>query len=364
MAAATSTEEFVHLLSHTDGVLVEVVHFPSGDVRGYKVALDDDTNAGREPIWFSGSTLAPDLSLPKIHERLDRHRPRSRRPAEGGHAPQPLAPGHRRHRTHPPPPRPGRRRSRPGPPRRLRRSPRRPPPHRAPAPSVSNSEQAATAFERATRSRIQADHHHARALRGAVRAMLREPAPKDGAALAMFLDAALLVVIAAARWHQLRHHDQQVAAAHQTLLHLQAAYDQSAPALLTTIAQRKPPASTVERYAQHICAAIPAHAQRILDDPAWPALAASLAQAENTGHEPTALLAQATASRGLEDARSPAQVLTWRIQRRAHRPVPSTQALAALARSTRTVPAAAPAPPPPTLSAAPHSPAVHPGRHR
>lgn len=89
---------------------------------------------------------------------------------------------------------------------------------------------AATVFERATRSRFQAEHRHALALRGAVRAMLREPAPTDGAVLAMFLDAAILVVIAAARWHELRHHDQQVAAAHQTLLHLRAAYDQAAAA--------------------------------------------------------------------------------------------------------------------------------------
>ncbi|MFE0351474.1 hypothetical protein [Streptomyces griseoluteus] len=46
-------------------------------------------------------------------------------------------------------------------------------------------------------------------MRSAVRAMLRETAPRGGAALAMFLDAAILVVIAATRWHQLRHHDQQ-----------------------------------------------------------------------------------------------------------------------------------------------------------
>ena len=33
-AAATNTEEFIRLLQHTDGVLIDVKHFPSGDVRG------------------------------------------------------------------------------------------------------------------------------------------------------------------------------------------------------------------------------------------------------------------------------------------------------------------------------------------
>lgn len=64
VAAATTTEEFISLLQHTDGVLVDVKHFPSGDVRGYTVALQGDTNGKQEPIWYSGSKLAPDLSLP------------------------------------------------------------------------------------------------------------------------------------------------------------------------------------------------------------------------------------------------------------------------------------------------------------
>lgn len=71
VAVATSTEEFIRLLEHTDGVLVDVKHFPSGDVRGYTVALAGDTNGKQEPIWFSGSELSPDLSLPKIRKRLD-----------------------------------------------------------------------------------------------------------------------------------------------------------------------------------------------------------------------------------------------------------------------------------------------------
>jgi hypothetical protein len=46
-----------------------------------------------------------------------------------------------------------------------------------------------------------------------------EPAPSDGTALATLLDAAILVTIAATRWHQFRCHAQQA------LLHLRAAFD-------------------------------------------------------------------------------------------------------------------------------------------
>ncbi|MEU9379705.1 mobilization protein [Streptomyces sp. NPDC048279] len=328
VAAASTIEEFVDLLSRIDGVLVEIVHFPSGDVRGYKVAVADDAQS---PIWYSGSKLAPDLSLPKIQERL------------ASMGPQPTVQSGRR---------------RPNPWHQATAAAERIP-HHFDQPDDEASQghlaafgealdalplvtpqavrhqlrEAATAFERATRSRIRADHHHARALRGAVRAMLREPAPKDGAALAMFLDAAILVVIAAARWHQLRHHDQQVAAAHQALVQLQAAYDLAA-APLTALAQRRPPQQTVDRHIRHLRQAVPDHAEQVVEDPAFGALTASLAEAEAAGHDPEQLLQQAANQRALEDAGSPARVLAWRIQRLGVRPASSARARAAQARST------------------------------
>ncbi|WP_203634354.1 hypothetical protein [Streptomyces sp. SID10815] len=48
---------------------------PSGDVLGYSVALPGDVNKQRQPIWYSGSTLAGDLSLPKIRQRLTTNGP-------------------------------------------------------------------------------------------------------------------------------------------------------------------------------------------------------------------------------------------------------------------------------------------------
>lgn len=363
VAIATTPEEFVDLLSRTEGVLVEVQHFPSGDVRGYKVALEDDINAAGRPIWFSGSTLAPDLSYPKIHERLAATEPQLTT----------QQPGSRR---------------RPDPWHQATAAAERIPtlldrdddqaaqahlaafgealdalPLIAPTGVRPQLRQAATAFERATRSRIHAEHHHARALRGAVRAMLRETTTPDGTGLAMFLDAAVLIVIAATRWHHLRHHDQQVAATRQTLAHLQTAYQQAAAAPLAILAQRTPPAHAIERHAQHLRAYVPAHAEQVLDDPNWRALAAALTSAEAAGHDPERLLQQAADERALDDARSPAQVLTWRIHRLAQRPAPSARALAAQARTTVMTRTSGPVHAEPVPSPRP-DPAAGPGRRR
>ncbi|MFD7482522.1 relaxase/mobilization nuclease domain-containing protein [Streptomyces mirabilis] len=353
VAAATSTEEFIHFLNHTDGVLVEVVYFPSGDVRGYKFASEDTTTADDELVWFSGSELAPDLSFPKIQERLENiDLQPANQPGRRGPNPWHQATAAAERIPH-----------------RLDQPDEAASqahlaafgealdalPLLAPGPLRHQLREAATTFERATRSRIRAEHHHARALRSAVRAMVREADPRDGAVLAMFLDAAILVVIAAARWHQLHHHDQQVAASHQTLLHLQAAYDQAAATPLTALAQRRPPQQTVDRHIRHLRQAAPEHAEQIIEDPAFDALTAALAEAETAGHDPEQLLQQAADQRALDDARRPARVLTWRIQRLSARRAPSTRARAAQARSTTRAGSAAPRPyaPDHTTTAAP-----------
>ncbi|WP_326688940.1 mobilization protein [Streptomyces sp. NBC_01795] len=328
VAAAASTEEFIRLLNGTEGVLVEVQRFPSGDIRGYKVALTEDTNAAGDPVWFSGSKLAPDLSFPKVHERLS--------------ATDATEPNGKPHPWH-----------------QATAAAERIPSHLeqnddnasqahlaalgealdalplvAPASLRPKLLQAATAFERATRSLIRPDHQRSRALRGAVRSMLREPAPKGGAGLAMFLDAALLAVIAAVRWHEKRHHQQQAHAARQALAPLQAAYDEAARAPLVSLANRKPPRATTGRHAEIIRRTLPEHADKILNSRDWHALATVLSDAKATGHDPARLLKQASDQRALEDARYPARVLIWRIERMGQRPAPSTRARAAQARST------------------------------
>ncbi|MEC3995269.1 mobilization protein [Actinacidiphila sp. DG2A-62] len=331
VAVSTTTEEFFHHLTRS-GILVEVLRFPSGDIRGYKVALEGDTNAAGEPVWFSGSTLAPDLSYPQIHARLTTTPPQPA-PVAGAPRPNPWhqataaierIPHHLEHATD----------------------------TAAQAHITAFAEaldalplvtpkairaqlhEAAAAFERASRSRIKADHRHAQALRGAVRAIARQPPTTDGAALATFLDAAILALIAIQRWQSARHHNQQVQAARRTLTHLQAAYDHTAPAPLATLNQRQPPRTVMHHQATQMRQAVPGYAEHILTDPAWPALATVLTDAEAAGHDPARLLQQAADQRALGDARSPAQVLTWRIHRLTQRPAPSPRAKAAQSRST------------------------------
>lgn len=194
--------------------------------------------------------------------------------------------------------------------------------------------QAALDFERASRSHIQADHQHARALRGAVRTIARQPPARDGAALAMLLDAAVLAAIAIRRWYANHHLGQQAEAAHRTLVHLQTAYDHAAAAPLAALTARPQTPAVTSEHATALRQAVPSHADQILADPNWPALATTLTDAQSHGHAPTHLLRQAADHRALTDARSPTQVLLWRIQRLSHRPAPSPRAQAALARST------------------------------
>jgi len=65
-----------------------------------------------------------------------------------------------------------------------------------------------------------------------------------------------------------------------------------------------------------VSAAVPAAAEAVLADPAWPALRAGLRHIENNGGDPRAELAAAAASRPLRGADSAARVLRWRLATR------------------------------------------------
>ncbi|GAA3837324.1 hypothetical protein GCM10022206_89320 [Streptomyces chiangmaiensis] len=90
----------------------------------------------------------------------------------------------------------------------------------------------------------------------------------------------------------------------------------------------------MDRHIRHLRQAVPDHAEQIIEDPAFNALTAALAEAEAAGHNPGQLLQRAADQRAPDDARRPAQVLTWRIQRLSARPAPSERARTAQARST------------------------------
>ncbi|MGW4905044.1 mobilization protein [Streptomyces sp. NPDC004270] len=333
LARAEDLEEFFNLLADA-GLQVETRTLPSGDLQGYKVALPGDTNDDGEPVFYSGSSLATDLSLPQIQQRLPAVEVSAAETSPAGSRPNPwhqAAVATERIPHH------------------IDQSPAdvtrahlvafgevlNALPHYAPAHLKAELHRAALAFEHAAHTRARVDHQHARALRGAIKAMSHHPAPADGTGLAMLLDAAILVVTAVQRHNALHYQNRQVAAARQALVHLRAAYDQTALELLATVAARKPPANTVSRYAQHVRDAVPAYAEQILAEPAWDALAATLAAVEAAGHDPSKLLHHAAVRRSLEDATSPARTLTCRIQRLGDRHVPSTQARAAQARSPR-----------------------------
>ncbi|MEY2241488.1 mobilization protein [Streptomyces sp. BF23-18] len=311
LSAATTPEEFFTVLEGS-GVLVEIQRFPSGDIRGYKVALDGDTNKDGRPVWFSASTLAPDLSYPKISERLT-------------HAAPPSA-----------------LRSGPDTWQRLTHATDRMPDHLensedatgqahiaalaetldalpliAPADLRPQLLRAAAAFERAGRSRIRARHQQAHATRSAVKAVLREPAPKDGALFAILLDALLLAVIAAHHWHQRHHHGQQAQAARQAVEHLRAAY-RAAAIQPTTALHHQDRHLTLplrERQRAVVRRALPDLAEQILAEPGWPALAATLAATKAAGHDPAVLLTRAARHRELDTATRLSEVLTWRLTR-------------------------------------------------
>lgn len=311
VSAASTTGEFFRIVEGA-GALIDVQHFPSGDVRGYKVALDGDTNAQGEPVWFSGYTLAPDLSYPKVAERL---------------SVTAATPPHQTEATAW---------------RRLAIAIDRTPDHLshseddtgqahitvlaealdalpllAPTDLQPQLLQAANAFERASRSRIRAHHQQAQATRRAVKAILREPAPKDGTLLAIVLDALLLAVIAAQHWHRTRAHHQQAEAARQTAAHLRAAYQAQATDPLAVLRQRGTRLAESLRQRQDFTLrrALPELAEQILAEPGWPALAATLDRAEAAGHKPAALLTAATARRETDTATSVSEVLTWRLHR-------------------------------------------------
>ncbi|MFD3884144.1 relaxase/mobilization nuclease domain-containing protein [Streptomyces microflavus] len=335
MAAASTEAEFFTLLEAT-GVKGRPKTEPSGEVTGYSVSLPGDVNEQKEPIWYAGSTLSGDLSLPKIRKRL------------AATAPEPVAvrPGNPWHQA--------------------TAAAERIPDHlthsddevaqgqldalggaldllpiTAPAAARAELERSALAFERATRSRITADLASARALRRSVQAIWRDPVRHgDDAGLAMLLDVALTAVAYAMHWHRTRQHAQQQAAAEQALVHLQAVYGQIAEPVLADLARRTPSPRTKRRYAYQLQQAIPEHAARILNDRAWDALATVLAEAETAGHNAVTILNQALSQRTLDDARSPARALTWRIHRLGQRHPPGPQAQAASARHTVRGPAA------------------------
>ena len=342
--AATEAEFFIRL--REAGLRVKLRHAPSGDVLGYNVALPGDRNRDREPVWFAGSTLAPDLSLPRIRRRL------TDGPADTA------------------PPRPGTGWSTAA---RHRRDAAGTAEHAAavldqggdeaaaqlvgagelldaiaqtsPAANRTELRDAARAFERATRSHVRAENADLRALRSAARGIVHAGGAlgrgEDGGATAMVLSTLVLVALAAARWHSARGHAQQAAASRQAADHLRSAYQQTAATSMRAMREmgRVLPEPDRRRHEATIRAALgepDTHTGTIRQHDA---LAATLADAEKAGHDPKALLEEAASWRELDTARDTTDVLVWRIRRIADLPANPGQPGAAKAGTARTRPA-------------------------
>ncbi|MFD4118196.1 relaxase/mobilization nuclease domain-containing protein [Streptomyces niveus] len=337
-AAGTVNEtEFFDRLTAA-GLLVHQRTAPSGDLLGYKVALPDDRNHDGEPVFYAGSTLAPDLSLPKIRKRWTTSRPEA-----PGDAPADAATGPRW----------------PGPAGARRRASTAmwqallvidhgtddqiaaritgagevldALATTSAAPTRSELRQAAFVFERATRSHTQAAHGHDRALRQAARELIRNGPVlgrgEDGASTAMVIDMAFFLITAAAHWHARKNHAQQAAAARQSAEHLRTAYQAAAHHPMAILHQRgqRLTQPRLQRQAAHLRTAVPELAEQILAEPGWPTLAATLTDIEATEHQPATLLTEATTRRELDTADSISDVLVWRLRRAADLPADTEQ---------------------------------------
>lgn len=334
VAGATGEEEFFDRLAAA-GLLIRKRVAPSGDLLGYKVALPDDRNKDKEPVFYSGSTLAPDLSLPRIRERwalpaetaasADDSRPEqptlpdvtgpafARRRAtaatwqalliidhgdDGTAAAQIAAAGEILDA--------------------LAKT--------SAAHTRAELREAAFAFERASRSHIKAVRGHDRALRQAARDLVHSGPPlgrgEDGATTAMLIDMAFFLATAAANWHARKHHSQQAAAAQRAAEHLRAAYQAAAAHPMAVLRQRghRLAPRVRQRQAGLLHQVLPEQAEQVLAEAGWPALATTLDDAQRAGHDPATLLTEAAQRRELDTATSISDVLVWRLRRSAHLP--------------------------------------------
>ncbi|MEU8936097.1 relaxase/mobilization nuclease domain-containing protein [Streptomyces sp. NPDC048409] len=348
VAGARGDEEFFDRLAAA-GLLIRTRAAPSGDLLGYKVALPDDLNKDGAPVFYPGARLAPDLSLPRIRERWAGD-------AQG-------VPAARREDAI----RPG-----PGSPAAARRGTASAvwqavlvvehgedaiaAAHITAAGEVLDAlartsaahtrrelRDAATAFERASRSHVRAVRGHDRALRQAARDLVQGgPAlglGEDGATTAMAIDMLFFLITAAAHWHTRRGHAQQAEAATRAAAHLRTAYQAAAAQPLGVLYQRGRRLSRqmLQRQTALLREALPELAEQILAEPGWYALAATIAEAEAAGQAPAALLSDVAARRELGTADSVSDVLLWRLRRAADLPADASHLPIAGSAGTRPV---------------------------
>lgn len=318
---ASNTEELLAYLE-VDGIAIKPRRGSSGDLLGYAAGRPGDLNKDGEQIFHPGGKIAPDLTLPKLKARLETTAPeehptaRRQRPTTPWHqATDALDTLHRgmTDDTHA-----QARITALG--ELIEATAQKAPDH-----SRAELRTAARTFARARRSQIHVENQAAHTLRRAARDIAHAATGPDGSAFAALLAALVWATIIAARWHEAKDHTHQAVAARQTLHHLHTAADHALAPVVDTLAARQPSDQARRTLAHDVRAAVPDHADRILTDPAWPALATVLADAEADGHKPHQLLKEAAAQRELTSARQPARVLITRIQHTSATPHPTSE---------------------------------------
>lgn len=309
LAGAVNEDEFLARLAN-HGVRVKIRRLPSGDAQGYSFALPGDRNASNTPVWFPGSELGPDLTLPKIRARLAVG---ADKPSATVHTAAGLQQAER-----------------------ILHATTIDNPIAAPAQAAGFGEvldafaqthhgpgragliAAASEYGRIAHTHDRAADQEMRALRTAARTLFTGGPTlgrgRDGEAAALLLETLLFVAIALARHHDTAGHRQQARAAQATADHLRAAATRASAAPLTTHGQRLP-RPVRDQLAEAVRRTLPdSTADRLLTADNWPALAATLHQARHQGQTPAELLQQDAESRELDTADDPAAVLAWRIR--------------------------------------------------
>ncbi|MGZ3103488.1 relaxase/mobilization nuclease domain-containing protein [Streptomyces sp. H72] len=326
-AAAVSDSDFFTRLSSA-GLRVQQRSAPDGNVTGYSVAMPGDRDKGQAPVWFSGSRLAPDLSLPRVRERWssspstsptatsatmwrmaeEKVRQAAAQLGTGGlheGAGDVAALGDLI----------------------------------AVAAVVSphlvrvRMRQAAFEFERASRAPA------ARTLEGRARALYRESAyvlsrstaaygGTDTGAVLGLLTALVMAVDGSRSWHMAQEHRVQAQAAGRAGRLLREAVEVAVGARaargyeprrrpaarssgggrrLVVAAGARPMAAVVQQ-------ALPEQAREVMADAAWPALRTRLIEIGRAGSDPVDVLSVVVKQRELTSADSVAEVLTWRLE--------------------------------------------------
>ncbi|MFE4394554.1 MULTISPECIES: relaxase/mobilization nuclease domain-containing protein [Streptomycetaceae] len=287
---------------------------------GYTVALPGDRDRGDRAVWFAGSSLAYDLSLPRVRERWQVPIPEPDVPPHAfwqtlqhnlSTASGSLGSGGRQ----------------------------------AGAGDVAalgdllvlmsaaapplvepNLRASAAEFERAARApgRRDLDGEARMLLRSSARLLVssaRSAGHNDAAAFLGFLLALVAAVTAAQLWHEEQGYRLQADAARRTGRSLLEAVELSTGASVETSSRsrtRRPgPASPVPSRSSLltdvVTRALPSHASAVLVDPAWPVLRRRLIALERLGFDPSSVLAAVATRRELGSAESIAQVLVWRL---------------------------------------------------